>query len=1051
MFVACLYFICYNSGMKLNILKSLNLKHSINNTIDTIKSLGDSDICIIVPDKLSATMERLIFEKLNIESSFNINVSTLNRLSKNILAETNANYKTISKIGGIILLKKVLNENKELITSFKNSKHSYQYSNEIYKTLAQLKSCQLDSDELLKYVCPIKPLQQKINDLGILLQNYNEAKTGILDNSDTLTLTCMMLDKSETVKNTYYIFTGFDDFTSQGYLLIERLIKHSKGVYVNTYTSSSFNKNIYYQDVFYRLLSLCNTLGIKDNIIENEYIDDSLHTYLSRNLFALNKLNFIAKPNDIRLYQAQSITDELEFVARDIRNKVLSGARFKQFGIAVYNLKSHTNIIKQVFDKYEICSYIDVQKTFSSTCVYRFFTNLWQLYLKKYDTLNLIEFINSNFIEIPETHKVAICNTIKRINYRGNLANLDCKDEQVNQSVNILHDFINTFELNDNSNIDDIIDWHSNIATQLNLDQVLTNISNSINDAYEQKIIVQSLKSSTHLLDEIKQFYPSSTLAEVYDIYTNAGLELAISPLPLSADCVQIIEANEILTPFDNLYIINCSSSTAPNTLQDVGILLDKELTYVQLSHSIEPTIARMNRLNKFKLFNSALMFNNSLTVSMSLASSSETSPLVNELKSRIFIGDNNQTETSITYIYPYQIKNQTNYTPLSIWDLVEYVYTNKLEISPEVSNVIANANISTNPTQVCIDSKFVNFSEISASALETYFQCPLQYFFNYILKLKEPISSEIEMLDIGNILHKLAQVYYLQKDRQNLDIPTFCRKIIDELVSKDDKLKSNINNPILINLIDESIRFVSHLREMDKNSEFVPTYFEKSFGPKSQFCSLPLTDTVSLKGQVDRIDLYNNYFRIIDYKSGNADATFTELYYGKKLQLFLYALAIKNATNLTPSGTFYLPIQNVVEKSDNSDNVYKLTGFYTDNSELAKAYDANILTNLKSNFVNMTLKKDGTLSKRSDKVLTPSQMELLMNYAKQLSVNALKEINSGKFNASPLKFNKQKNACKYCPHLVLCSKNSNNIPFRNVGKVNIDSFKNHLEGDDNE
>ena len=69
-------------------------------------------------------MERLIFERLEIECSFNINVSTLNRLSKNILAETKAKYSTISKIGGIILLKKVLNENRELITSFKNNKNS---------------------------------------------------------------------------------------------------------------------------------------------------------------------------------------------------------------------------------------------------------------------------------------------------------------------------------------------------------------------------------------------------------------------------------------------------------------------------------------------------------------------------------------------------------------------------------------------------------------------------------------------------------------------------------------------------------------------------------------------------------------------------------------------------------------------------------------------------------------------------------------------------------------------------------------------------------------
>ena len=54
-------------NMELNILKALNLKHAIDNTISTIKQLGDCDICVVVPDKLSATMERLIFEKLETE------------------------------------------------------------------------------------------------------------------------------------------------------------------------------------------------------------------------------------------------------------------------------------------------------------------------------------------------------------------------------------------------------------------------------------------------------------------------------------------------------------------------------------------------------------------------------------------------------------------------------------------------------------------------------------------------------------------------------------------------------------------------------------------------------------------------------------------------------------------------------------------------------------------------------------------------------------------------------------------------------------------------
>ena len=1034
--------------MKLNILKSLNLKHAIDNTISTIKTLGDNDICVIVPDKLSATMERLIFEKLNIDCSFNINVSTLNRLSKNILAETKAKYRTISKIGGIILLKKVLSENKDLITSFKNDKHSYQYSNEIYKTLSQLKACQLNSDELLKYECDLKPLQQKINDLGNMLEIYNNTKTGIgvLDNSDTLTLTCMMLDKSNTVKNTFYIFVGFDDFTSQGYFLIERLLKCSKGVYVNAYTSNKFNKSIYYQDVFYRLLAICQTIGAKDNVIEYPYNDDDLHTYLTYNLFAFNKLNFNTKPDTIRLYQAQNIVDELEFVARDIRKKILNGARFREFGLAIYNLNSHVEMIKQVFNKYDLCTYIDVQKSFSNTCVYKFFTNLCQIHLKNYDTINLIELITSPFIVLPENHKAEIIKTIKQLNYRGNFAKLDCKNDEINESVKYLNTFLTTYSLDTSSNIDQLIEWHNNLIEQLHMVDIIADLTDKINDAYEKKILTQALKSSNQLLNEIKEFYSTSTLSEILDIYTQAGVELAISPLPLSADCISIVDANEILTNFDNLYIVNCSSATAPNVLQDVGILLDKELTYVQQSFNIEPTIARMNRLNKFKLFNSSLMFNKTLSVSMSLSSPSETSPIVSELKSRIFVSNSKHDETNIGYIYPYQIKNEKIYTPLSLWDLVEYVYTNKIEPSSNVTKIINDTNIQTHTTELVINPSFTTFNTVSASALETYFKCPLNYFFKYILKLQEPVSSDIAMMDIGIILHNLANIYYSQQDRLTLDISQFCNNTIQKLLERDDKLKQHINSPIIVNLIAEAERFITHLRNLDNNSDFVPTYFEKSFGDNHTFKALPLTNTINLKGQVDRIDFYNDYFRIIDYKSGSDKAVLSDLYYGKKLQLFLYALAIQNATGKKLSGTFYLPIKNVVEKADNNDNIYQLNGFYTNDNDLIKVYDKSLKPKNKSQYVNMSLLADGSIRK-SEKVLTPSELERLMQYAKFISVKALDEIACGKFNASPLQWASNRNACTYCPYLVLCSKHSNSVEFREMCKVDINSF----EGGENE
>ena len=92
-------------------------------------------------------------------------------------------------------------------------------------------------------------------------------------------------------------------------------------------------------------------------------------------------------------------------------------------------------------------------------------------------------------------------------------------------------------------------------------------------------------------------------------------------------------------------------------------------------------------------------------------------------------------------------------------------------------------------------------------------------------------------------------------------------------------------------------------MRNLDSNSKFKPTYFEKGFGTNSSLPALVLTDKINLKGKVDRIDFYEDYFRIIDYKTGKCDRSFKELFFGKKVQLEAYIKVVENSLKLKPAG----------------------------------------------------------------------------------------------------------------------------------------------------
>lgn len=64
---------------------------------------------------------------------------------------------------------------------------------------------------------------------------------------------------------------------------------------------------------------------------------------------------------------------------------------------------------------------------------------------------------------------------------------------------------------------------------------------------------------------------------------------------------------------------------------------------------------------------------------------------------------------------------------------------------------------------------------------------------------------------------------------------------------------------------------------------------------------------------QIDRIDFNDNYYLVIDYKSGNAFINLLQVYYGLKLQLLTYLLVAQNTTlqlynmeNAIPAGILY-------------------------------------------------------------------------------------------------------------------------------------------------
>ena len=199
-----------------------------------------------------------------------------------------------------------------------------------------------------------------------------------------------------------------------------------------------------------------------------------------------------------------------------------------------------------------------------------------------------------------------------------------------------------------------------------------------------------------------------------------------------------------------------------------------------------------------------------------------------------------------------------------------------------------------------------------------------------------------------------------------------------------------------------ECLRVCDSIYYQIKSGEFKPSKTEFSFEKQ--------IGDVTINGKIDRIDVYDNLLRVIDYKTGANKFSFDEIYYGKKLQLMIYALALQELTGSSVVGTFYFPIKNAFsEEGESKYEQYKLSGTYLSSVEILKLFDKKIGTKtISSDIVKGKIKQgnngDELDSYTINSCVTPKEFNDILIYARQMFLNAVLNIKNGQILKKPLR-----------------------------------------------
>ncbi len=180
--------------------------------------------------------------------------------------------------------------------------------------------------------------------------------------------------------------------------------------------------------------------------------------------------------------------------------------------------------------------------------------------------------------------------------------------------------------------------------------------------------------------------------------------------------------------------------------------------------------------------------------------------------------------------------------------------------------------------------------SALSASSINTYINCPLQFYFSYIEKMsaEDELAETIAFDVFGSIFHQvIAELYKpykgqlitqevlqdLSKDNQRIE--DLINQAFAELYfkkKKNEKIELQGNNLLIAHII---TKYIKGVLQYDK--AYAPFTYIGGEEPV-QATLLTHFGDINLKGYIDRIDEKEGGVRIIDYKTGGGTLEFKEM-----------------------------------------------------------------------------------------------------------------------------------------------------------------------------
>ena len=1071
---------------------------------------------VIVPEQSTMQTQKELVSLHPKKGILNIDVLSFQRLACHVFEETGADRRTVlEETGKNLLLKKVAIEQQGNLKVLGGNLKKIGYITEMKSVISELTQYDItleQLDEMVGYAEKNPGLYYKLQDIRTLYQAFGEKRKGsYITAEEILGVLCEVADQSELLRGSTVLLDGFTGFTPIQQKFLRELMKLAGKITVTLTIDAGENPwkvggvhELFYlsKKTIYMMRGLAKEtqMELVTPVILGEdgaprFRNSEALAFLERHFLRHDRAVYEKEQDAITIHVSKNAVEEVHFAAREILGLVREkGYRYQDIAVITGELKSYGEYIRRIFSSYGIPCFIDETKTillnpfleyiraalemaagnFSYESVFRYLrTGLCRISGEETDLLeNYVIAAGKRGVrawkkewESPTRtigkEQTAQCNALRKKMMEPLLPFLEVmksKKTDGRKKTEALYRLIASQEIQIQ-----LAGYEKRFAQEGNLDAA---------KEYSQiyGIVMELLDKIVDLLGD-----EPMTLKEYTEILEAGFEEAKVGMIPPTADRVTAGDIERTrLKDIRALIFLGMNDGWVPKSTGKSGILseLDRE-SLEGCGVQLAPGAREEGYIQRFYLYQNLTKPSERLCLSYSKSRTDggamRPSYIINNLMHlfrHIRVVDEDAAvhpsarittpENGVQYLIQGMREQKQGRADVDWAELYGWYYQRE-EYKDRLEKLVEAAFLTQEVRGIGAGVAKALYGEVlenSVSRLEQFAACAFSHFLMYGLRLGEREEYVFQPVDMGNILHKVIELFSRRVQAGEytwFDLPReIQKKWTDECVEEaldeigPDVLQSTARNAYVVERIRRIMqRTVWALCEQVRAGEFAPDGYEVSFAvvENLEAVNIALTEKekMRLKGRIDRIDTCEKedavYVKVIDYKSGNTEFDMVALYYGLQLQLVVYLNAamelekrVHPEKEIVPAGIFYYrmqdPMLDVGEERTpeqiNEEILKKLkpSGLVNDAPEVLKSLDKEMGEKKGSSVIPVSFTKSGI--SRYSSVAKKENFEHLSDFVNEKMRKIGKRILAGETQSSPYE-RKGHTACDYCSYREIC------------------------------